>query len=242
MPSDRPDSSRPVSPKLGRRLIVVDDHEVVREGLVAVLSQEPDLEIVGTASTGREANELARRTRPDVAIIDLRLPDTRGDALCRELRCLLPQLAVVVLSSSLTEESVRAAMDAGASSYVTKAAGIAELRAAIARTAPGAGGCPRETAQMSVSQIVGRLREFVQERADGPADGGAPTPQQARVLQLAAEGLTYREMAKRLVLSEATVRFHMQNLKLRYAAASKTDLVVRAIHLGLVTPPDGAGP
>lgn len=214
-----------------RRLIVVDDHEVVREGLVAVLTQEPDLEIVGTASTGREAIELARRTRPDVAILDLRLPDTPGDALCRELRSQLPGLAVVVLSSYLTEESVRAAMDAGASCYVTKAAGIAELRAALR---PGAGSCPR----MTVSQIVGRLQEFVQERADGEA----PTPQQARVLQLAAKGMTYREMAKRLVLSEATVRFHMQNLKLKYAAASKTDLVVRAIHLGLVTPPDGAGP
>lgn len=207
---------------------MVDDHEVVREGLVAVLSQEPDLEIVGTAATGREAAELARRTRPDVAILDLRLPDTPGDALCRELRSLLPDLVVVVLSSSLSEESVRAAMDAGASSYVTKAAGIAELRAALRGSAPGAGGCRLAT----VSQIVGRLREFVQQRADGDA----PTPQQARVLELAAEGLTYREIARRLVLSEATVRFHIQNLKVKYSATTKTDLVVRAIHLGLVTP------
>ena len=219
-PSDRPRSTRV------RRLIVVDDHEVVREGLVAVLSYEPDLEIVGTASTGREAAELARRTRPDVAILDLRLPDTPGDALCRELRCLLPQLTVVILTSSLTEECVRAAMDAGASSYVTKAAGIAELRAAIARSAPDAAGGPR----MTVSQIVGRLQEFVHDRADSDA----PTPQQAKVLQLAAEGLTYREIARRLVLSEATVRFHIQNLKVKYGATSKTDLIVRAIHLGLV--------
>jgi len=209
---------------------VVDDHEVVREGLVAVLSQDPDLEIVGTASTGREATELARRTRPDVAILDLRLPDTPGDALCRELRSLLPDLAVVVLSSSLTEECVRAAMTAGASSYVTKAAGIAELRAAITRTAPGAEQCP----PMTVSQIVGHLQGFIQERTAGDA----PTPQQARVLQLAAEAMTYREIARRLVLSEATVRFHIQNLKLKYSATSKTDLIVRAIHLGLVTSPD----
>lgn len=217
-----------------RRLIVVDDHEVVREGLVAVLSREPDLEVVGTAATGREAAELARRTRPDLAIVDLRLPDTPGDALCRELRALLPDLEVVVLSSSLTEDGVRSAMDAGASSYVTKAAGIAELRAALRRGVPGADGCRPPT----VSQIVGRLREFVQERADGDA----PTPQQARVLELAAEGLTYREIARRLVLSEATVRFHIQNLKVKYAATSKTDLIVRAIHLGLVPPLErGAG-
>lgn len=204
-----------------RRVIVVDDHEIVREGLVAVLSQDGDLEIVGTASTGAEAVELARRTRPDVAIVDLRLPDMPGDALCRELRSL--RTTVIVLSSSLTEEGVRAAMDAGASSYVTKAAGIAELRSALRRST-------HEGPQATAAQIVERLREFVQERADG--DG--PTPQQARVLQLAAEGLTYREIARRLVLSEATVRFHIQNLKLKYGATGKTDLIVRAIHLGLV--------
>lgn len=211
---------------------MVDDHEVVREGLVAVLAQDPRFEIVGTASTGREAVELVRRTRPDVAILDLRLPDTPGDALCRELRALLPDLAVIVLSSSLSEDSVRSAIEAGASSYVTKAAGIAELRAALARTGPGADGPP-----MTVSQIVRRLQQFVEERVDDDA----PTPQQARVLQLAAEGMTYREIARRLVLSEATVRFHIQNLKLKYGAASKTDLIVRAIRQGLVAPDEGGG-
>lgn len=209
---------------------MVDDHEIVREGLVAVLRRDPGLELVGTASTGREATELARRTRPDVAILDMRLPDTSGDALCRELRCLLPDLDVVVLSSSHTEENVRSAMDAGASCYVTKTAGISELRAALARTASKAGA----DLGMTASQVIDRLQQSVQERADG----GAPTPQQARVLQLAAQGLTYRAIAKQLVLSEATVRFHIQNLKLKYAATSKTDLVVRAMQLGLVTPPD----
>jgi len=227
--------SRTRAPAPTRRLVLVDDHEVVREGLVAVLAQDPRFEIVGSASTGREAVEVVRRTRPDVAILDLRLPDTPGDALCRELRALLPDLAVIVLSSYLTEESVRASIDAGASAYVTKAAGIAELRDALARTAPDADEC---RSRMTVSQIIGRLQQFVEERADGDA----PTPQQARVLQLASEGLTYREIARRLVLSEATVRFHIQNLKVKYAATSKTDLVVRAIRQGVVTPSQEAEP
>lgn len=230
MPSDR--AGPPVR---CRRLIVVDDHEVVRAGLVAVLSQEPGFELVGTASTGRDAADLARRVRPDVAIIDLRLPDITGNELCRELTSMLPDITVVVLSSYLTEESVRDAISAGASSYVTKAAGIAELRAALARTAPGAG---RSGAPLTVSQIVERLEKFVEQRSDGDT----PTPQQARVLQLASEGLTYREIAKRLVLSEATVRFHIQNLKLRYGATSKTDLIVWAIRRGLVTPPGPEAP
>jgi len=211
-----------------RRLIVVDDHEVVREGLVAVLAREPGLQLVGTAATGGEALELARATRPDVAIVDLRLPDTPGDTLCRELRALLPGLAVVVLSSSAAEESVQAALDAGAACYVTKAAGIAELRAALIAAVAG------ERPRMTAPQIVGRLRQAADERAGDEA----PTPQQARVLELAAHGLTYRAIARRLVISEATVRFHIQNLKLKYAVTSKTELVVRAIHLGLVPPPE----
>ena len=218
-----------------RRLIVVDDHEVVLEGLVAVLSHEPGLELVGTASTGRDAVDLARRVRPDVAIIDLRLPDMTGNELCRELTQILPDISVVVLSSYLSEESVRNAISAGASSYVTKSAGIAELRAALARPAPGEGSAG---APWTVSQIVTRLETFVDERSDGDT----PTPQQARVLQLASEGLTYREVARRLVVSEATVRFHIQNLKLKFGASTKTDLIVQAIHRGLVTPPGPDGP
>ena len=210
-----------------RRLIVVDDHEVVRAGLVAVLSQEPAWELVGTAATGEEAVELARRVRPDVAVVDLRLPDVPGDELCRELVAMLPGITVGGLSSSLTAERVRAAVNAGAAAYVTKAAGIAELREALARTALGT-----STPSLSVSQMVGHLARSVQARGDHDA----PTPQQARVLQLAAEGLIYREIAKRLVLSEATVRFHIQNLKIKYGASSKTDLVVRAIRAGHVAP------
>jgi len=230
MPSD---GAGPPVPS--RRLIVVDDHEVVCEGLVAVLSQEPGFELAGTAATGRDAIDPARRVRPDVAIIDLRLPDITGNDLCKELTLMLPDITIVVLSSYLSEESVRDAISAGASSYVTKAAGIAELRTALARTAPGADSF---SAPFSVSQIVKRLERFVEERSDGDT----PTPQQAQVLQFASEGLTYREIAKRMVLSEATVRYHIQNLKLKYGATSKTDLIVQAIHRGLVTPPSPDGP
>ena len=175
-------SQRAGPPDRCQRLMVVDDHEVVRAGLVAVLSQEPHVELVETASTGQEAVDLARRTRPDVAIIDLRLPDTSGDKLCRELKSIFPEIAVIVLSSYLTEEGVRAAIGAGASSYVTKAAGIAELRAALARAQQqDVEGPP---ARLSVSQIGARLQQFDEARAET----GTPTPQQARVLELAAEG------------------------------------------------------
>ena len=219
------------APAARTRLLVVDDHEVVRAGLAAALSQDPALEVCGCAQSGREALELLGRLRPDVAVVDMRLPDMSGDDLCRRLRARVPGLAVVVLSSYLTEPAVREAVEAGAAGYVTKAAGLAELRAAIGEAAAGT----RRPA--SVSQIMRRLEEVVDDR-DGV---GVPTPQQGRVLALAAEGLTYSEMARRLSISESTVRFHIQKMKVKLGARSRTELVVRAVRAGLVVTPDDEG-
>lgn len=213
------------------RLLVVDDHEVVRAGITAALSQDPSLQVAGVAGSGREALALLPDLRPDVAVVDLRLPDMSGDELCRRLRARLPGLAVVVLSSYLTEPAVRDAVEAGAAGYVTKAAGLAELRAAIEEAAAGTG------RPASVSQIMRRLEGILDDR-DG---AGAPTPQQARVLALAAEGLTYSEMARRLSISESTVRFHIQKMKIKLGARSRTELVVRAVRAGLVVTPDDEG-
>src|SRR5690348_5245273 len=102
------------------RLLIVDDHEVVREGLVASLSDDARFTIVGAASSGEAGVELARQQRPDIAVIDMRLPDMSGADLCRELRRLLPDIGVIALSSYLTEDAVRSALNAGASAYVTK--------------------------------------------------------------------------------------------------------------------------
>ena len=217
-----------------RRLLVVDDHEVVRAGLVAALAADERYPVIGVAGTGREALELARRDRPDVVIVDLRLPDLPGTELCRRLRAVLPDVAVIVLSSYLSEETVRQAIDAGASAYVTKAAGLPELRSALDEACarrgqpdgpPGGG--------RSVSQIVRRLEQLIGARGDGTT----PTPQQARVLELAAQGLTYAEIATRLVISESTVRFHVQKLKVKFDTNSRTELVVRAVRAGLIAAP-----
>src|SRR4051812_46180524 len=112
------------------RILIVDDHEIVREGLRSTLSTDPGLEVVGEAATGQEAFDVARRTLPDVALVDLRLPDMSGEEVCAQLRQRFPSTAVIILTTYLSEETVRSSLQAGAAAYVTKAAGLPELRAA----------------------------------------------------------------------------------------------------------------
>jgi DNA-binding NarL/FixJ family response regulator len=210
------------------RILIVDDHEIVREGLRATLSADPRLEIVGTAATGAAALQRARQALPDIALVDLRLPDMSGEDLTRELRQRFPSVAVIILTTYLSEETVRRALQAGAAGYVTKAAGLGELRAAIDRV------MSEEPAPSTASgpQIVKQLHDLVSARM-GEA---LPTPQQERVLELAAQGMTNHEIGERLYISESTVRFHLQKLKAKFDARTKTELIAKAIRTGVIAP------
>lgn len=207
------------------RVLVVDDHEVVREGLTAALSSDGQFEVVAAVPTAAAAITVAGRTRPDVALVDLRLPDMPGGRLCRELRQRFPATAVVVLSSYVSEDTVRTAMEAGASAYITKGAGLSELRKALAEVVTN-------HSEPVERQIVGQLHALVSRRSSE----SRLTPQQERVLELSAEGLTYREIGSRLFISESTVRFHMQKLKAKFSARTKTELIARAIRTGAMAP------
>jgi DNA-binding NarL/FixJ family response regulator len=210
------------------RVLIVDDHEIVQEGLSVTLARDERIEVVGAVGTAREAMTMARRTLPDIALVDLRLPDMSGEDLTRELRTNFPSMAVIVLSTYLSEETVRGALKAGAAAYVTKAAGLPELRAAIDRVAAGEalGGTA------SGPQIVKQLHDIVSARMEEVL----PTPQQERVLELAAEGLTNHEIGDRLFISESTVRFHIQKLKGKFSARTKTELIAKAIRIGVIAP------
>jgi DNA-binding NarL/FixJ family response regulator len=208
------------------RILIVDDHEVVREGLVAALSSDPGREVVAVASSAEEGIRRAKQTLPDVALVDLRLPDMTGIDLCRHMREHFPSMALVMLTSYLSEDTVRDAIQAGATGYVTKSAGLTELRRVLAQIETG------EVAADGASQIVEQLHRIAQANAGG--DG--PTPQQQRVLELAAQGLTNEQIGARLFISESTVRFHLQKLKAKLGARSKTDLIARAIRKGMIAP------
>ena len=212
-----------------KRLLIVDDHEVVREGLASALAADERFEIVGTAATGKEALQRARQTLPDIALVDLRLPDMRGEDLTREIRARFPSTAVIILTTYLGEGTVRSALDAGASAYVTKAAGLPELRAAIERVIEDGIGANGTTA---APQIVKQLHAVVASRMDD----AIPTPRQEAVLELAAQGMTNGEIGERLYISESTVRFHVQKLKEKFSARTKTELIAKAIRTGFIAP------
>jgi DNA-binding NarL/FixJ family response regulator len=204
------------------RVLVVDDHEVVREGLSAVLPSDGRFEVVGAVGTAAAAVRDVRRSRPDVALVDLRLPDQPGVELCEELRHAHPTIALVMLSSYVSEDTLRDAMHAGVFAYVTKGAALTEVREALL----GA------VAHGETARIVGQLHDLVARRHDSEQ----LTPQQERVLQLCAEGFTYREIGARLFISESTVRFHMQKLKDKLGAHTKAELIMRAIRAGVMGP------
>jgi DNA-binding NarL/FixJ family response regulator len=215
------------------RIMIVDDHEIVREGLRASLSRVSGVEVVGEASTAREALRRVRQTLPDIALVDLRLPDMRGEDLTRELTRDFPGTTVIILSTYLSEETVRGALQAGAAAYVTKSAGLPELLAAIERVRAG----DRPSTTASGPQIVKQLHALVNERMSGVT----PTPQQERVLELAAQGFTNHEIGARLFISESTVRFHVQKLKGKFEARTKTELIAKAIRTGFIAPAAEAG-
>jgi DNA-binding NarL/FixJ family response regulator len=210
------------------KLLIVDDHEVVREGLVAALREDTRYEVVGSVGDGRAALECARRELPDIILLDLRLPDVEGAALCRRFRKGFPSTAVVILSTYLSEGTVRSALEAGAAAYVTKAAGLPELKSTLERVAVRGPGAAHESAP----QIVEYLHRLVSSRMDV----SQPTPQQGRVLELAAQGLTNKEIGARLYVSESTVRFHIQKLKEKVGAHTKTELIAKSIRTGLISP------
>lgn len=212
-------------------ILVVDDHEVVRNGLVATLHVQRRLSVVGAFATGARALEAARRLHPTIAVVDMRLPDMTGDELCGRLIEEVPGIAVVILSTYLDEEAVRSTLLAGASAYISKAAGLRALLQAIDRIVEGEQ--PRGPRQ--ASQIVRQLNELIAQK-----ESKLPlTVQEQKILTLAAQGLTNLEIGERLYICESTVRFHVQKLKARFDARRKTDLVAKVIEAGLI--PRAAG-
>lgn len=203
------------------RLLLVDDHEAVLRGLSDYFGSQTDLEVVAEARNGAEALGGLASSAPDVAVLDLRLPDMDGISLCRELRAQRPDLACLMLSSFSDESAVVDALLGGAAGYILKDAPLREVSEAIRRVAVG-----QSIIEPGVTErVLARLR-----------GGSTPaletlTPQEKRVLHLVTEGLTNREIAERLFLAEQTVKNYVSSLLAKLGLKRRTQAATYAQNL-----------
>jgi DNA-binding NarL/FixJ family response regulator len=188
------------------RLLVVDDHEVVRQGLVALLVRRPNLHVVAEAGTAAEAVDAASRLQPDLVIMDVRLPDGSGIEACREIREAMPATRVVILTSYPDEDAVLSAIVAGASGYLLKQVRARDLVEAIERVARGE--------SLLDPAVTGRVLERVRRIATGdqPDELSQLTNQERKILALVAEGKTNKEIAAEVFLSDKTVKNYVSSI------------------------------
>lgn len=188
------------------RIVIADDHEVVRIGLAALLDRQPGFSVVGQAGSGREAVDLARLHRPDVVVMDIRMPDGSGTDACRRITTELPRTAVVMLTSYADEEALFASIAAGASGYVLKRIGSRELVDAVRAVATG-----QSMLDPAVTgSVLNRLRSTQQLEEGGVF--AELTEQERRVLAQLASGSSNREIATALDLAEKTVRNYVSSI------------------------------
>ena len=213
------------------RLLLVDDHEVVRTGLRMLLESQKDMKIVGEASNGAEAIDLCHRMRPDVVVMDLTLPDTSGIEITRLIKQTLPEVNVVALTIHEAQEYFFEMLKAGASGYVPKRAAPEELVSAI-RAAYGNEVYIYPTlAKVLVNDYLGRSGET--------AEGVLPedlSPREEEVLDLLVKGLTNDEIATSLMISRHTVARHRENIMRKLNLHNRSELVKYAIRKGLIEP------
>jgi two-component system response regulator DevR len=205
------------------RVFLLDDHEVVRRGVGDLLEAEPDLTVVGEAATAAEALARVPAVRPDVAVLDVRLPDGDGVTVCRELRSMLPDLRCLMLTSFADDDALFDAIMAGASGYVLKQIRGTDLVGAVRTVASGQSLLdPRTTAQ-----VLARMRAAAEDK--GPV--AALSEQERTVLGLIGEGLTNREIGERMFLAEKTVKNYVSHLLAKLGMQRRTQAAILATEL-----------
>lgn len=219
-PVDSADSTGPI------RVLIVDDHPIVREGLAGILESEPDLKVVGQAGDGREAVRVASALNPDVVLMDLRMPVLDGVAATAEIARVAPTANVLVLTTYQTDADILRAVEAGATGYLLKDARPDVLADAVRAAARG------ETvlAPSVAARLVDRVRDPIETL----------TPRETDVLILVAQGATNGEAAGRLGIGEATVKSHLQHIFTKLGVDDRTAAVTRAMELGLIGSPTTA--
>lgn len=205
------------------RIVLADDHPVVREGIRGMLTGYDDIDVVGQAASGPEAVELVAALHPDLVLMDLRMPGGDGVAATRAIVAAHPGTRVVVLTTYETDQDILRAIEAGAGGYLLKDIAPAELARSVRAAAAG------ETvlATSAASALLGRLR-------GGASTAPALSPQEVKVLRLAADGRTNAAIGAELFIGEATVKTYLSRAYEKLGASDRTSAVRRALELGLL--------
>jgi DNA-binding NarL/FixJ family response regulator len=206
------------------RLLVADDHPVVRDGLRAMLATQPDMELVGEAATGTQAVERARALHPDVVLMDMQMPDLDGPAAIAALREQAPEVRVLVLTTYGTDADITRAVDAGATGYLLKDAPREQLFGAIRAAARGESVLSPSVA----TRVLGRMRAPAEE---------ALSPRELEILQAVARGLSNKGIGRQLYVSEATVKTHLLRIFGKLGVDDRTAAVTVALERGIIRLP-----
>ncbi len=228
------------------RVLLVDDHDLVRDGYQRMLAREPDLEVVGEASNGREAVERCRKLRPDLVLMDVRMPEMDGLEATRRIKGELPTTSVLVVTTYDNPDYLFEAIEAGAAGYVLKDATKNQLISAVRRTLNGESPLNQELAMRLISRFARHDQQHSGEPATPPdiprhSDAGARPPgggltrRELEILRLLAQGKSNPQIAQELTISRATAKTHVQRIISKLGVSDRTQAAVRAITLGLVT-------
>jgi two-component system, NarL family, response regulator LiaR len=205
------------------RVLIVDDHEMVRSGLATFLRVQDDLELVGEASDGNEAVRLCEVVKPDVVLMDMVMPGLDGAGATRVIRERHPETRVIALTSFPEEDLVQRALEAGATSYLLKNVGASELASAIRNARAGKSTLSPEAAQA-----------LIQRATRPPTPGHDLSAREREVLSLMTQGLSNRAIAERLIISSSTADFHVSNILSKLGVTSRTEAVALAVQHRLV--------
>lgn len=206
------------------RVLIVDDHGIVRQGLRMYLGTDPEIEVVGEATNGREAVEQAHALRPDVVLMDLLMPEMNGIAATAIIRRNLPEVEVLALTSVLEEASVVEAVRAGATGYLLKDTGVEELCRGIHAAAAGQVRLAPAVANRLMSAVV------------APSEVEQLTPREMEVLRLLALGRSNAEISRELDIHGQTVKSHVSHILTKLAVPSRTQAALYAVKMGIVPP------
>ncbi len=205
------------------RLLLADDHPIVRDGISAIVESQSDMEVVGEAEDGEEAVELAERFKPDVVLMDLRMPRMTGVEAIRQIKSRLPRTQILILTTYDNDESILEGLQAGAQGYLLKDSSRQDLLGAIRATARGQSLLP--------PSVAGRLISRLQSGATALE----LSPRELEVLRLMADGKRNREIGEALFLSEKTIKAHVSSILRKLNAEDRTEAVTIGLRRGLIS-------